>query len=589
MLRQISKTAFIIALGLSTFQLQAQIADEYDEVVVTGSRITAGGAQDINYFRGAASRGKIPHAATMTSEGLLSQHDLILTAETPCAQTLCLNGEAMQMPLGNMLDADYFMGLAFDTNIDDTNWSREPLNLVVVIDKSGSMSGEPLDQARKSVTAAIGKLQPGDQISIVLYGNVVETYLEPTKITLINRGDLKNKVKAIESRGSTNMEAGLERAFELAKSTQVGFDGTTRVMLFTDERPNVGRTDAESFMGMARAASTHDVGMTTIGVGVIFGAELATKVSSVRGGNLFFVRDDKDIERLFSTEFDFMVSEVARDMTVRVTPRDGFKISGIYGVPQDSFTRAGDSVEMSVATAFLSSAGGGIFFGVSRENPDMPAEQVSGDAPFASAKLAYTDSATKVRQVQTVTARTASRPSANLQKASLLSQQYTALRSASTSHHNDNDQMAAFQILKRYSDIMDASPLEGLDEERKLVSKLTATTGYLSGNMEYAADLPGSMRLINKWRIGSVEGSEDLRRGDVLEFGQDDEFTIFRRTRSLTESDETEYYRVNDEQVYLSESDLTLNYKFNKKGNLILRHPEGDMFMRLSPYEAAMP
>ena len=589
MRHHISRTAFILALGLSSISLQAQIDDEYDEIVVTGMRVTAGGAQDINYFRGSVDRGEVPHADTMTSEGLLSQHDLILTSTTPCMQTLCLNGEAMKMSSGNMLGADYFLGLAFDTNIDGATWSRDPLNLVVVIDKSGSMSGEPLEQARKSVRAAIGKMQPGDQISIVLYGNVVETYLEPTKITRSNKGALKTKVKAIESRGSTNMEAGLVRAFELAKSTQADFDGMTRVMLFTDERPNVGKTDAGSFMGMAEAASEFDIGMTTVGVGIIFGAELATKVSSVRGGNLFFVRDDDDIERLFSTEFDFMVSEVARDMTVRVTPRSGYKISGIYGVPQDSFTRLGDSVEMSVATAFLSSAGGGLFLGVTRDNPDLPPEPVEDAESFATAQLIYTDSATKARQMQTVTAAAMDRPSENLQKASLLSQQYVALRSAANSHHEDNDQMAAFQTLKRFSDILEASPVEGLDEERELVSTLTATTGYLSGNMEYAEKLPASMRLINKWKIMGVTGSEDLRRGDVLQFDKDDNFTIFRRKRSLKTSDEVEYYRVNDEQVYLSDSDLTLNYKFKKGGKLLLTHPKGDLSIRLSPYEAAMP
>ena len=589
MRHHISKSAFILALGLSTFQATAQDMIEEDEVVVTGLRITAGGAQDINYFRGSVNRGEIPNANTMTSEGLLSQHDLILPATPSCVQTLCLNGEAMKMSPGNMLGADYFMGLAFDTNIDEATWSREPLNLVVVIDKSGSMSGEPLDQARKSVTAAIGKLQPGDQISIVLYGDVVETYLEPTPITRSNKGRLKAKTKAIQSRGSTNMEAGLVRAFEVAKSTQNGFDGTTRVMLFTDERPNVGRTDANSFMGMAQDASEFDIGMTTVGVGVIFGAELATKVSSVRGGNLFFVRDDADIERLFSTEFDFMMSEIARDMTIRLTPRSGYKISGIYGVPQDTFTRAGDSVEMSVATAFLSSAGGGLFFGLRRDTPGLPPLSVESNSSFATAKLSYTDSATKAQQVQTVTATAMDNPSVNLQKASLLSQQYVALRSAANSHHKDNDQSAAFQTLKRYSDILDASPIEGLDAERKLVSTLKATAGYLSGNMEYSAELPASMRLVNKWKIARVEGSEDLRRGDVLEFGRNDKFTIYRRSRSLTASDEIEYYQVNDKQVYLSESDLTLNYKFTDSGKLLLRHPEGDMFLRLLPYKTALP
>ncbi len=82
-------------------------------------------------------------------------------------------------------------------------------------------------------------------------------------------------------------------------------------MLFTDERPNTGATDAESFMGMAENASHGGIGLTTIGVGVQFGAELATKISSVRGGNLYFIRDAADIKTLFTGQLDYMVSELA--------------------------------------------------------------------------------------------------------------------------------------------------------------------------------------------------------------------------------------------------------------------------------------
>lgn len=583
----ISSTALIAVFAAMTLPVQATAPiDEQDEViVVTGMRVTQGGAQDINYFRGAVNSGDIPLPDVFTSEGLLSQHDLVLPAANTCGQSLCLNAQAMALPAGNLLGADYFMGLAFDTNINPKTWRRAPLNLVAVIDKSGSMSGEPLDHARKALLNAIGEMGEGDQLSIVLYGDTVETYLPPTKVTRASKAELRRAVKAVRSRGATYMEAGLERGFDLAQQTQAGFDGTTRLMLFTDERPNVGRTDAESFMGMARAASAHDIGMSTIGVGVEFGAELATKVSSVRGGNLFFVRGEEDIDRLFAKEFDFMISEIARDMTVTIAPEAGYKISGVYGVPQDMFTWEGDSLTMSVATAFLSSSGGGLFAGLTRDNPDLPAPIPSRNAPFASAQLRYTDSADKGIKSQNLTTQVAPAPSENLQKAALLSQQYVALRDATTAHHESNDQSKAYHILAGYSQTLDASPLTGLDEERKLVQTLTQTLGYKSGNIEGGMAMPAHIRLQKKWKIRGVEGSADLRRGDVLDFSKEQNLTIYRKSRSLTESDETEYVMVNNEQVYLQDSALTLNYKFTKNGDLRLRHPKGQMYIRLSPYE----
>ena len=73
------------------------------------------------------------------------------------------------------------------------------------------------------------------------------------------------------------MEAGLKVGYETAFATAPAFRGNTRLMLFTDEQPNVGRTDADSFIGMAEAASRRGIGLTTIGVGVQFDATLATR------------------------------------------------------------------------------------------------------------------------------------------------------------------------------------------------------------------------------------------------------------------------------------------------------------------------
>ena len=585
----LSTTALIFASSLlmHSAAASAQTApdESLDEIIVTGMSITQGGAQDVKYFRGQADEGEIPEASSFTAEGLLSEHDLIIKASTPCQQTLCINSQAMAMGEDNFLGADYFLGLAFDTNIDEKTWKRQPINLVAVIDKSGSMSGEPLDHAKASLLAAVKRMKSGDQLSIVLYGSTVETHLEPTRITRSSRADVSAAINAIESRGSTYMEAGLIHGFALARETQKEFEGNTRLMVFTDERPNVGNTDAESFMALAYAASEDNIGMTTIGVSGQFGAELANTVSSVRGSNLFYVRGKDDIKSLFSDGFDFMVSEVARDMTVRVTPQEGYTVSGIYGVPQDTFSREGNTIEMSVATAFLSETGGGLFLGLSPEEGYKGG--LNTDAPMVQARLRYTDSASNAVQTQNLDASLSEQPSVNLIKANVLSQQYVALRDASNAYHENDDAQKSYEILRKFSATLDTSGLEGMEEERKLVASLKQSAAYLSGNTEEG--IPGFVQLRNKWKIRFVRGSADLRAGDVLEFSRDQNhsnyFTIFRKKRSLTESDEIERYEVNDGQVYLEESDLTLNYTFNKDGHLRLRHPRGEMFIRLSPYE----
>src|SRR5262249_54796930 len=146
------------------------------------------------------------------------------------------------------------------------------------------------------------------------------------------------------------------------------FKGTTRVMLFTDERPNVGDTSADGFMTMAIEASHDGVGLTTIGVGEQFDTALATKIGSVRGGNLFFLRDAGDAKEIFDRDFDFMVSELAYDLDIEVTPRAGFVVTGVYGVPGEllGWQDAG-TVRVTIPTVFLSSRNGAIFVALGQD------------------------------------------------------------------------------------------------------------------------------------------------------------------------------------------------------------------------------
>lgn len=143
-------------------------SNDLSEVVVTGMRASQGGAQDINYFRGQVELQNIPHPNDFTAEGLMSEHDILLPAAEACRQLFCLTGDASRADLIAVRDARYLVGVGFTTNIDEKKWRRDPVNLVAVVDKSGSMSGEPLALVRRSLAEVAQQLRAGDQISIVL-------------------------------------------------------------------------------------------------------------------------------------------------------------------------------------------------------------------------------------------------------------------------------------------------------------------------------------------------------------------------------------------------------------------------------------
>ncbi|MES2642238.1 MAG: VWA domain-containing protein [Myxococcota bacterium] len=437
---------------------------------------TPGGAQDIRYFRDQVKAGEVPHPNVFTPEGLFSEHDLPIPAGEVCRQLLCPVGAAAPAALTVQPDVRFLAQLGFHTGIDAATFHRAPVNLVAVIDKSGSMSGAPLETVRQSLFGMLEQLGPQDQLSIVLYGDQAHVWMPPTPAS--QKARIHEQIAGIQSAGSTAMEEGLRVGFDLARTSAAGFDGTTRVMLFTDERPNVGRTDAESFMGMAEAASRGGVGMTTIGVGTVFGAELATKVSSVRGGNLFFFPDAATMQGVFEKEFDLMVTELAYDMALTVTPAPGLDLAGVYGLPGDAIAWGPDgSITMKIATLFPSEDEGGIYFGF---KPETGAVSRSG-GPVATVSLSYELRGGR-RESGSVTLASSSTLPLGLTRGHLLVEEATVLKRATELHLQQNDTEGAYQLVRGLSSTLHASRDATLEKERVLVDTLLETLTRLSGH-----------------------------------------------------------------------------------------------------------
>lgn len=442
---------------------------------------TPGGAQDIAFFRDRVAAGEVPHPNTFTAEGLFSEHDLPLVTRTKCMQTLCAIGEAMPAALLVQPEVRHVAQLGFSSGLDPKTFKRAPLHLVAVIDKSGSMSGQPLDLVKESLLKVLTQMGPDDELSIVLYGDRSHVYMQPTPVR--DRAAIAGQIAGIASAGSTNMEEGLAVGFALASSHH--FKGSTRVMLFTDERPNVGNTDAKSFMGMARDASRSGVGMTTVGVGVQFGAELATAISSVRGGNLFFFPDAGRMQKVFEEEFDTMVTELAFDMKLELRPAKGLKIVGVYGIPGKALKWLdGGAIAVSVETIFLSRKKGAIFVALGSDTgPGLPETQVAPGTAVASVQLDYRErSGAAVKARVDLTSVLASTASEGLVRGRLLVDQATALARAAALHHESNNQEGAYQTVHALASLYRQTVDPSLADERTLVFNLERTLAKLSGH-----------------------------------------------------------------------------------------------------------
>ena len=537
--------------------------DQQDEgdIVVTATRVRQGGAQDIRHFRSIAAEEGMPRPESLTVEGLFGEHDLTLPASRNCDKLFCIVTEAMPATLAGRADDRLFVGLGFTSNIDEKSWHRGPLNLVAVVDKSGSMNGQPLSLVRASLLQVVSQMHDGDRISIILYGDRSHVYLAPIDYKG-NRAEIEAAIRGITSAGSTNMEEGLKVGYQTAFADAPGFNGNTRMMLFTDEQPNVGATDAGSFIGMAEEASKRGIGLTTIGVGVQFDASLAAKVSSARGGNLFFIANTEQVEETFGKQLDTMVAELAHDLVFTLRPAPGYRISGVFGVPDGVMTETPEgAIAITVPTVFLSTNGGGIFVTLARagDRADLPMAPVAPGRPVleASAEWRTVDGAPGSDQIAATL--TGDKPSVPLRTAYTLTDEYLAMRDATTAFHK-GDPKTAYRILAGLDGRMKGSGLPGMDGEMKLVGDLTQRAGLYSG---YGGEPPRSMRhfaVVGRWRVVTVNGFDDVRRGDQFEFTGDREFATYRKATGFEKPDDTEAYEINENSIHLVGSRMVLQY-----------------------------
>jgi Ca-activated chloride channel family protein len=552
---------------------------EIQEVVVTGSFVTQGGAKDVNYLRGEVEQSRIPHPETFTAEGLLSEHSIVMDSGTPCAQVFCLVADSIDANLIAQPEARYLIGLGFATNIQSEGWHRKPLNLVATVDKSGSMNGAPLALVRSSLLEVLDHMREGDRISIVLYGDEAEVYLAPTDVTAQSRGLIRGSIKAIESAGSTAMEEGLRLGYEVARQSSKQFAGVTRVMLLTDERPNVGNTEDFGFMTMAREASHDGIGLTTIGVGVQFDAELATTIGSVRGGNLFFMRDEDDVQQVFRDEFDFMVSELAHDLAVSITPQPGYNISGVYGVPDGLMGWQNErTVKITIPTVFLSSKGGAMFVALAKSHasPDLPARPLAGGAPLASLELQYVPVSSGIVERDRIDAfPPPAKQSDAMKLGHALIDEFTVLRRATTAHYMENDQNLAYQLVHDLATRLSNNRDQDFDKERLLTYSLEERFAFLSGHTgEPRQHRSPIAKLWGTWEVRSVQGRSSLRPSERLEFTPAAGFRYYRKDGSAHVLDSEGDFGASRRQIDLEDLGLVFDYEIRDGNELVLADGE---------------
>ncbi len=193
--------------------------------------------------------------------------------------------------------------------------SRPPADLVFLVDVSGSMDEDDrLPLVKRALRMLAGQLRPDDTVGLVVYGNDGRVVLEPTS----DRERLREAIDSLVPEGSTNLEAGLWLAYEMAARRR-GTDRLRRVILCSDGVANVGRTDPENLLRRIADFASSGIELTTIGFGMgEYNDALMERLADRGDGRYAYVDDLAEARRVLVENLTGTLLTVASDARIQV-------------------------------------------------------------------------------------------------------------------------------------------------------------------------------------------------------------------------------------------------------------------------------
>ncbi len=199
---------------------------------------------------------------------------------------------------------------------------RAPLRLALVLDRSGSMSGEPLEVVKQAAAFLVGRLGADDRVAVVDYDS-----LATLRCPLLPASDpfVMTALQSIHPGGTTNLSGGWLKGREQLEAA----DGVRRILLLTDGLANEGITDPATLAQIVCGAAASGIGTTSIGVGDGFNEDLLGALATAAGGSYHWIDSLDKAAPIFAEEFEDLVALVAQNVSVEIRPHDAVEIVGV--------------------------------------------------------------------------------------------------------------------------------------------------------------------------------------------------------------------------------------------------------------------
>jgi len=248
-----------------------------------------------------------------------AQAELVTVVAVP-SQKFVLHGVASKVNvLFNVHTADF----------EENESKRPPLNVAIVLDRSGSMSGDKLHFAKEALKKVIQNLRHDDLVHLVAYSTDVSVVFENMSPAFYD--SIESKINEIKATNSTNLSGGLEKGVELLKNHKR--DGyQARVFLFSDGLANAGITEKPKIFELVQKFLREDhVKIDSFGLGSDFDEALMTNIAEYGAGEFFFIADAKSIPDLVSKALHGLAGMIGSQAVLKIRGQDAACLKRVFG------------------------------------------------------------------------------------------------------------------------------------------------------------------------------------------------------------------------------------------------------------------
>ncbi len=353
---------------------------------------------------------------------------------------------------------------------------RTPLNLAVVLDKSGSMTGAKLEKTKQAARLLVDRLAPNDIFSLVIFSDEARVLVPAQRVE--DKEALKDKIESIEAGGSTALHAGVKAG---ARQIQEYFSSKriNRVILLSDGLANVGPSSPRDLRRLGRELSEQGISVTTIGVGDDYNEDLMAGLAEASDANYYYVQDTEKLPEIFAKELGELLTVAAREIRIEITCPDGVEPLGFIG-RSEKFENRRASVNLS---QFTLGQGRYLFLRcrVTRPEPEVARVKVSYMDELDNGSEQSTSGVVKIRYTDDQTVADQSVNSAvNAEKVLLLT---AVAKDEAIAQADAGDYKRAAATLAVQKDVLNAACLNAPAEVQVQIRAETANLGDFSDRL----------------------------------------------------------------------------------------------------------